>query len=119
MCSGLKLTSANKIYRDEVSSNVFSPNIPVARLYLTESTRNPKIPLFLRFEILFIILWLSSLGWGRTVGGGNAAITLQDAVLPVSDIHSCSKINGRLIAVDDKTMLCAGGEGIAGGCQVG
>ncbi|XP_074626958.1 chymotrypsin-C-like isoform X2 [Acropora palmata] len=52
-------------------------------------------------------------GWGRTVGGGNSAITLKEAVLPVSDTHSCSKTE----AVDDKTMLCAGGEGIAGGCR--
>jgi len=56
-------------------------------------------------------------GWGRTKGGGQAAVTLQEALLPVADIHSCSGINGKLIAVDDKTMLCAGGEGKAGGCQ--
>lgn len=56
-------------------------------------------------------------GWGRTVGGGNAAITLQEAPLPVADTTNCSRINGRLVPVDDKTMLCAGGEGIAGGCQ--
>lgn len=97
---------------------MFFSNISVGRLNLIVSTQNAKAPLFLQFEMLFIILWLSFLGWGRTVGGGNAAIALQQAVLPVSDIHSCSKINGRLIAVDDKTMLCAGGEGIAGGCQV-
>ena len=58
-----------------------------------------------------------SAGWGRTVGGGNAAITLQEAPLPVADTTNCSRINGRLVPVDDKTMLCAGGEGIAGGCQ--
>ncbi|XP_068756841.1 chymotrypsin-like elastase family member 2A [Montipora capricornis] len=56
-------------------------------------------------------------GWGRTVGGGNDAITLQEAPLPVADIKICSRINGMLRPVDDKTMLCAGGEGIAGGCQ--
>lgn len=102
------------------NSNVFfSPNIPVGRLNLTESTRNPKALLFFQFEMIFTIFCLSSLGWGRTVGGGNSAITLQEAVLPVSDIHSCSKTNAGSFAVDDKTMLCAGGEGIAGGCQVG
>ena len=93
----------------------FFPNIPVGRLNLTESTRNPKALLFFQFEMLFTIFCLSSLGWGRTVGGGNSAITLKEAVLPVSDTHSCSKTE----AVDDKTMLCAGGEGIAGGCRVG
>ena len=36
----------------------------------------------------------------------------------MADIHSCSKINGKLLPVDDKTMLCAGGEGVSGGCQV-
>jgi len=63
------------------------------------------------------IIHVISQGWGRTKGGGQAAVTLQEALLPVADIHSCSRINGKLIAVDDKTMLCAGGEGKAGGCQ--
>ncbi|XP_068755384.1 chymotrypsinogen A-like isoform X1 [Montipora capricornis] len=54
-------------------------------------------------------------GWGRTVGGGNAANILQEALLPVAGINACSRLYGS--SVDDRTMLCAGGEGIAGGCQ--
>lgn len=56
-------------------------------------------------------------GWGRTIGGGQAAVILQETLLPVAGINSCSKINGKLLPVDDKTMLCAGGEGVSGGCQ--
>ncbi|XP_068756839.1 chymotrypsinogen B-like [Montipora capricornis] len=54
-------------------------------------------------------------GWGKTVGGGDAANTLQEALLPVADINACSERFGSF--VDDRTMLCAGGEEIAGGCQ--
>ncbi|XP_028397984.1 chymotrypsinogen A-like [Dendronephthya gigantea] len=55
-------------------------------------------------------------GWGRTVGGGQAADTLQQAILPVVSHYSCSKINGYLRPVIQNTMICAGGEG-KGGCQ--
>ena len=56
-------------------------------------------------------------GWGRTVGGGNAADTLQQAMLPVAEHSACSRVNGRLLPVDEKSMVCAGGQG-KGGCQV-
>ena len=58
-----------------------------------------------------------TLGWGRTVGGGNAADTLQQAVLPVAGHSACNRVNGRLVAVDERSMVCAGGQG-KGGCQV-
>jgi len=57
------------------------------------------------------------LGWGRTVGGGSAAETLQQAMLPVAEHSACSRVNGRLVSVDEKSMVCAGGQG-KGGCQV-
>lgn len=58
-------------------------------------------------------------GWGRTIGGGAAAGTLQQAELPVVEHNTCSRVNGRLAPVDEATMVCAG-SGIAnqaGGCQ--
>jgi len=55
-------------------------------------------------------------GWGRTVGGGSAADTLQQAVLPVAAHSACSRVNGRLIPVDERSMICGGGQG-KGGCQ--
>ena len=67
---------------------------------------------YLRVVTLFI--WI---GWGRTVGGGNAADTLQQAMLPVASHTACSRVNGRLLPVHEKSMVCAGGQG-KGGCQV-
>ena len=58
-----------------------------------------------------------SIGWGRTVGGGNAADTLQQAMLPVAEHSACSRVNGQLLPVDESSMICAGGQG-KGGCQV-
>ncbi|KAM7433613.1 hypothetical protein ABFA07_016186 [Porites harrisoni] len=55
-------------------------------------------------------------GWGRTVGGGSAADTLQQAMLPVAAHSACNRVNGRLLPVDEKSMVCAGGQG-KGGCQ--
>ena len=59
-------------------------------------------------------IWI---GWGRTVGGGNAADTLQQAMLPVAEHSACSRVNGQLLPVDERSMICAGGQG-KGGCQV-
>ena len=42
---------------------------------------------------------------------------LQQARLPVASHSDCSRINGRLLPVDDTSMICAGGQG-KGGCQV-
>ena len=49
--------------------------------------------------------------------GGSAADTLQQAMLPVAAHSECSRVNGRLLPVDKKSMVCAGGQG-KGGCQV-
>ena len=59
-------------------------------------------------------------GWGRTVGGGSAADILQQAMLPVAAHSVCSRVNGKLIPVDERSMVCAGGQGQGqgGGCQV-
>ena len=38
-------------------------------------------------------------------------------MLPVAEHSACSKVNGRLVAVDEKSMVCAGGQG-KGACQV-
>ena len=61
--------------------------------------------------------FIISTGWGRTVAGGSAADTLQQAMLPVAAHRKCSRVNGRLLPVDEKSMVCAGGQG-KGGCQV-
>ncbi|KXJ10614.1 Chymotrypsinogen B [Exaiptasia diaphana] len=55
-------------------------------------------------------------GWGRTVGGGNAADILQQAMLPVRSHSDCARVNGRLGTVEQNSMICAGGQG-KGGCQ--
>ncbi|XP_078374818.1 chymotrypsin-like protease CTRL-1 [Oculina patagonica] len=55
-------------------------------------------------------------GWGRTVGGGSAANTLQEAMLPVAGYNACERVNGRLVPLDETSMVCAGGQG-KGGCQ--
>ena len=51
------------------------------------------------------------------MGGGSAADTLQQAMLPVAEHSACSRVNGRLLPVEEKSMVCAGGQG-KGGCQV-
>ena len=58
-------------------------------------------------------------GWGRTIGGGAAADTLQQAELPVVEHSTCSNTNSRPAPVDEATMVCAGSgiAGQAGGCQ--
>jgi len=61
--------------------------------------------------------YIAVAGWGRTVGGGSAADTLQQAMLPVAEHSTCSRVNGGLVPVDEKSMVCAGGQG-KGGCQV-
>ena len=66
-------------------------------------------------EILINIM--AAAGWGRTIGGGSAADTLQQAMLPVAAHSACSRVNGRLLPVDERSMVCAGGQG-KGGCQV-
>ncbi|XP_022803816.1 chymotrypsinogen B-like [Stylophora pistillata] len=55
-------------------------------------------------------------GWGRLFGGGQAAYTLQQAVLQVVDHGRCQSVNGYMVPVDEDSMVCAEGEG-KGGCQ--
>lgn len=58
-------------------------------------------------------------GWGRTVGGGSAADTLQQALLPVVSHQQCVQKNSYIVPVDETSMVCAG-SGVAnqaGGCQ--
>ena len=38
-------------------------------------------------------------------------------MLPVASHRDCSRVNGRLLQVDERSMVCAGGQG-KGGCQV-
>ena len=38
-------------------------------------------------------------------------------MLPVAEHSACSRVNGRLVTVDERSMVCAGGQG-KGGCQV-
>ena len=74
-----------------------------------------KAPVILVRFVKFNFAFLS--GWGRTVGGGYPADTLQQADLSVAEHSACDRVNGRLIRVDERSMLCAGGQG-KGGCQV-
>jgi len=55
-------------------------------------------------------------GWGRTIGGGDAADVLQQAVLPVADHTTCRRKMQPVSKVYKGPMLCAGGQG-KGGCQ--
>ncbi|KAL9970834.1 hypothetical protein ACROYT_G023281 [Oculina patagonica] len=56
-------------------------------------------------------------GWGLTVGGGNAADTLQQVMLPVVGHSSCRRKNGKLVPdLEERSMLCAGRKG-KGTCQ--
>ena len=56
-------------------------------------------------------------GWGRLRIDGPSSNILQQAKLPVAAHSDCSRINGPLLPVDEKTMLCAGRNG-KGGCRV-
>ena len=53
------------------------------------------------------------------MGRGSAADILQQAVLPVVSHAQCSQRNGRILPIEDTSMVCAG-SGLAnraGGCQ--
>lgn len=65
-----------------------------------------------------MVLFLSICsGWGRTIGGGNAADVLQEALLPVAAHKTCRDKMSGVSKVYKGAMLCAGAEG-KGGCQV-
>jgi len=66
---------------------------------------------------LFVFISIYFSGWGRTIGGGDAADVLQQAVLPVADHTTCRRKMQPVSKVYKGPMLCAGGQG-KGGCQV-
>ncbi|XP_041642482.1 elastase 3 like [Cheilinus undulatus] len=55
-------------------------------------------------------------GWGRLYTGGPIADKLQQALMPVADHTTCSQPDWWGIAVRT-TMVCAGGDGVVGGCN--
>ncbi|XP_067826710.1 chymotrypsin-C-like isoform X1 [Heptranchias perlo] len=55
-------------------------------------------------------------GWGRLYTNGPIADNLQQALLPVVDYATCSKLDWWGFGVR-KTMVCAGGDGIVAGCN--
>ncbi|XP_020371337.2 chymotrypsin-C-like [Rhincodon typus] len=55
-------------------------------------------------------------GWGRLYTNGPIADNLQQALMPVVDHATCSKLDWWGYAVR-KTMVCAGGDGIVAGCN--
>ena len=61
---------------------------------------------------------MNLLGWGFTRAFGPGADILQQAVLPVGSHSDCSRRNGPFASVDERSMLCAGGQGTSGGCRV-
>lgn len=52
------------------------------------------------------------------LAGGPIADKLQQALMPVADHATCSQLDWWGIAVRT-TMVCAGGDGIVAGCNVG
>uniref|UniRef100_A0A4W3IE39 Chymotrypsin-like elastase family member 2A n=1 Tax=Callorhinchus milii TaxID=7868 RepID=A0A4W3IE39_CALMI len=55
-------------------------------------------------------------GWGLIQAGGNAAIRLQEALLPVVDHATCSRDEWWGSGVNQR-MICAGGDGSKAGCH--
>ncbi|KAL7828631.1 hypothetical protein SRHO_G00322650 [Serrasalmus rhombeus] len=55
-------------------------------------------------------------GWGRTKTGGPLPDILQQALLPVVDHATCTKMDWWGSQVKE-TMVCAGGDGIVSGCN--
>ncbi|XP_075895143.1 elastase 3 like [Nelusetta ayraudi] len=55
-------------------------------------------------------------GWGRLYTGGPIADNLQQALMPVADHATCSRLDWWGIAVRTN-MVCAGGDGVVGGCN--
>ncbi|XP_078095184.1 chymotrypsin-C-like [Mustelus asterias] len=55
-------------------------------------------------------------GWGRLYTNGPIADNLQQALMPVVDHTTCSKMDWWGFSVR-KTMVCAGGDGIVAGCN--
>ncbi|KAG5281170.1 hypothetical protein AALO_G00068180 [Alosa alosa] len=55
-------------------------------------------------------------GWGRLYTGGPIADNLQQALMPVVDHATCTKSDWWGPALRT-TMVCAGGDGVVGGCN--
>ncbi|KAJ0067469.1 hypothetical protein NL108_007929, partial [Boleophthalmus pectinirostris] len=55
-------------------------------------------------------------GWGRISTGGPIADKLQQALMPVADHETCTQNDWWGVAIRD-SMVCAGGDGIVGGCN--
>lgn len=53
----------------------------------------------------------------RVLAGGPIADNLQQALLPVADHATCSRLDWWGFAVRT-TMVCAGGDGVVAGCNV-
>lgn len=53
----------------------------------------------------------------RVLAGGPIADKLQQALMPVADHATCSRLDWWGFAVRT-TMVCAGGDGIVAGCNV-
>lgn len=56
-------------------------------------------------------------GWGQTIPFGPRADILQQATLPVGNQSDCSRRNGAIVPIDERSMLCAGGQGTSGACR--
>lgn len=61
-------------------------------------------------------VWIIHSGWGRTGIGMPAADILQQAIMPIADHNICDRTAG--LPVIEEVMVCAGGQGKAGGCKV-
>ena len=79
--------------------------------------KDEQIPCFFK-NITHHSYQINLLGWGQTTPSGPRADILQQAILPVGSQSDCSRRNGGLLPIDEKSMLCAGGQGISGGCYV-
>jgi len=68
---------------------------------------------------LFVFISVYFSGWGRTIGEGDAADVLLQALLPVEGYNTCEdkmEIVGK--RVYEEEMLCAVSQPGKGGCQV-
>uniref|UniRef100_A0A8C7H9K8 Chymotrypsin-like elastase family member 2A n=1 Tax=Oncorhynchus kisutch TaxID=8019 RepID=A0A8C7H9K8_ONCKI len=55
-------------------------------------------------------------GWGRLTTGGPTPDTLQQALMPVVDHNTCTQSDWWGVSIR-RSMVCAGGDGVVGGCN--
>ncbi|XP_041743883.1 chymotrypsin-like elastase family member 2A isoform X1 [Coregonus clupeaformis] len=55
-------------------------------------------------------------GWGRLTTGGPTPDTLQQALMPVVDHKTCTQSDWWGVSIR-RSMVCAGGDGVVGGCN--